>query len=222
MKSVNKDVIIKIKNFVGRKRKMQIFKKIISIIILIILITILFVSGTILIDSCLHPDEVPSFFGWKPFIVLSGSMETQISAGDIVVVKEIDTQNLKKGDIIAFKEDDVVITHRIDEVEEKDGQVQYITKGDNNKAQDIGSVLPNQIEGVFKFKISRLGNLAMFVQTPLGMIVCLSIPIIIIILLQTADSKKEKEELISKLNKQSEMEDEIEKLKKQNEELMKK
>lgn len=201
---------------------MQIFKKIISIIILIILITILFVSGTILIDSCLHPDEVPSFFGWKPFIVLSGSMETQISAGDIVVVKEIDTQNLKKGDIIAFKEDDVVITHRIDEVEEKDGQVQYITKGDNNKAQDIGSVLPNQIEGVFKFKISRLGNLAMFVQTPLGMIVCLSIPIIIIILLQTADSKKEKEELISKLNKQSKMEDEIEKLKKQNEELMKK
>ena len=222
MKSVNKDVIIRIKNFVGRKRKMQIFKKIISIIILIILITILFVSGTILIDSCLHPDEVPSFFGWKPFIVLSGSMETQISAGDIVVVKEIDTQNLKKGDIIAFKEDDVVITHRIDEVEEKDGQVQYITKGDNNKAQDIGSVLPNQIEGVFKFKISRLGNLAMFVQTPLGMIVCLSIPIIIIILLQTADSKKEKEELISKLNKQSKMEDEIEKLKKQNEELMKK
>lgn len=222
MKSVNKDVIIRIKNFVGRKRKMQIFKKIISIIILIILITILFVSGTILIDSYLHPDEVPSFFGWKPFIVLSGSMETQISAGDIVVVKEIDTQNLKKGDIIAFKEDDVVITHRIDEVEEKDGQVQYITKGDNNKAQDIGSVLPNQIEGVFKFKISRLGNLAMFVQTPLGMIVCLSIPIIIIILLQTADSKKEKEELISKLNKQSEMEDEIEKLKKQNEELMKK
>lgn len=222
MKSVNKDVIIRIKNFVGRKRKMQIFKKIISIIILIILITILFVSGTILIDSCLHPDEVPSFFGWKPFIVLSGSMETQISAGDIVVVKEIDTQNLKKGDIIAFKEDDVVTTHRIDEVEEKDGQVQYITKGDNNKAQDIGSVLPNQIEGVFKFKISRLGNLAMFVQTPLGMIVCLSIPIIIIILLQTADSKKEKEELISKLNKQSKMEDEIEKLKKQNEELMKK
>ena len=43
----------------------------------------------------------------------------------------------------------------------------------------------------------------MFIQTPLGMIVCLSIPIIIIILLQTADSKKEKEELISKLNKQS-------------------
>ena len=201
---------------------MQKIKKAISIIVILILIPILLISIVILVDSHTHPNEVPSFFGWKPFIVLSGSMETQISAGDIVVVKEIDTNELKKGDIIAFKDGNIVITHRIDEVTEIDGKTQYITKGDNNNTQDIGYVSPEQIEGVFKFKVSRLGNLAMFIQTPLGMIVCLSIPIIIIILLQTADSKKEKEELISKLNKQSKMEEEIEKLKKQNEELMKK
>lgn len=201
---------------------MQKIKKAISIIVVLILIPILLMSIVILVDSYTHPNEVPSFFGWKPFIVLSGSMETQISAGDIVVVKEIDTKELKKGDIIAFKDGNIVITHRIEEVTEIDGKTQYITKGDNNSTQDIGYVLPEQIEGVFKFKVSRLGNLAMFIQTPLGMIVCLSIPIIIIILLQTTDSKKEKEELIAKLNKQSKMEEEIEKLKKQNEELMKK
>lgn len=201
---------------------MQKIKKAISIIAILILLPILLMSIVILVDSYTHPDEVPSFFGWKPFIVLSGSMETQISAGDIVVVKEIDTNELKKGDIIAFKDGNIVITHRIDEVTEIDGKTQYITKGDNNNTQDIGYVLPEQVEGVFKFKIARLGNIAMFIQTPLGMIVCLSIPIIIIILLQTTDSKKEKEELIAKLNKQSKMEEEIEKLKKQNEELMKK
>ena len=201
---------------------MKKIKKAISIIVILILLPILLMSIVILVDSYTHPDEVPSFFGWKPFIVLSGSMETQISAGDIVVVKEIDTNELKKGDIIAFKDGNIVITHRIDEVTEIDGKTQYITKGDNNNTQDIGYVLPEQVEGVFKFKIARLGNIAMFIQTPLGMIVCLSIPIIIIILLQTADSKKEKEELVAKLNKQSKMEEEIEKLKKQNEELMKK
>ncbi len=221
MKCQYKNVIIKL-DFVEREGKMQKIKKAISIIVILILIPILLISIVILIDSHTHPNEVPSFFGWKPFIVLSGSMETQISAGDIVVVKEIDTNELKKGDIIAFKDGNIVITHRIDEVTEIDGKTQYITKGDNNNTQDIGYVSPEQIEGVFKFKVSRLGNLAMFIQTPLGMIVCLSIPIIIIILLQTADSKKEKEELISKLNKQSKMEEEIEKLKKQNEELMKK
>lgn len=221
MKSQYKNVIIKL-DFVEREGKMQKIKKAISIIVILILLPILLMSIVILVDSYTHPNEVPSFFGWKPFIVLSGSMETQISAGDIVVVKEIDTNELKKGDIIAFKDGNIVITHRIDEVTEIDGKKQYITKGDNNNTQDIGYVSPEQIEGVFKFKVSRLGNLAMFIQTPLGMIVCLSIPIIIIILLQTADSKKEKEELIAKLNKQSKMEEEIEKLKKQNEELMKK
>ena len=221
MKCQYKNVIIKL-DFVEREGKMQKIKKAISIIVVLILIPILLMSIVILVDSYTHPNEVPSFFGWKPFIVLSGSMETQISAGDIVVVKEIDTNELKKGDIIAFKDGNIVITHRIDEVTEIDGKTQYITKGDNNNTQDIGYVLPEQVEGVFKFKIARLGNIAMFIQTPLGMIVCLSIPIIIIILLQTTDSKKEKEELIAKLNKQSKMEEEIEKLKKQNEELMKK
>lgn len=221
MKSQYKNVIIEL-DFVEREGKMQKIKKAISIIVILILLPILLISIAILVDSYTHPDEVPSFFGWKPFIVLSGSMETQISAGDIVVVKEIDTNELKKGDIIAFKDGNIVITHRIDEVTEIDGKTQYITKGDNNSTQDIGYVLPEQVEGVFKFKIARLGNIAMFIQTPLGMIVCLSIPIIIIILLQTADSKKEKEELVAKLNKQSKMEEEIEKLKKQNEELMKK
>lgn len=221
MKSQYKNVIIKL-DFVEREGKMQKIKKAISIIVILILLPILLMSIVILVDSYTHPNEVPSFFGWKPFIVLSGSMETQISAGDIVVVKEIDTNELKKGDIIAFKDGNIVITHRIDEVTKIDGKTQYITKGDNNNTQDIGYVLPEQVEGVFKFKIARLGNIAMFIQTPLGMIVCLSIPIIIIILLQTTDSKKEKEELIAKLNKQSKMEEEIEKLKKQNEELMKK
>ena len=75
---------------------------------------------------------------------------------------------------------------------------------------------------MYQFKVARLGNLAMFIQTPLGMIVCLSIPVIIIVLLQAAKSKKEREELIAKLNNQNKMEKEIEKLKKQNEELMKK
>lgn len=201
---------------------MQKFKKIVSVLLLLILLPILFVSATILVDSYVNPDEVPSFWGWKPFIVLSGSMETQISPGDVVIVKETDAENLKKGDIIAFKDGDVVITHRIDEVVEKDGKKEYVTKGDNNTTQDVGYVLPEQVEGVFKLKIARLGNLAMFVQTPAGMIVCLSIPIIIIILLQSSDSRKEKEELLKKMNEHERMEEEIEKLKKQNEELMKK
>ena len=65
-------------------------KKILSIICIIILLPVLFVNAVILINSWVHPNEIPSFFGWKPFIVLSGSMESEIYSGDIVVVKEVD------------------------------------------------------------------------------------------------------------------------------------
>ncbi len=193
---------------------MQKTKKILSILILIILIPILLISLIILINSYINPTQIPSFFGWKPFIVLSGSMETQISAGDIVVVKQVDTNTLKKGDVIAFKDGDIVVTHRIDNIIEEEGMTKYITKGDNNNNQDSGYVLSQQIEGKYEFKIARLGNLAMFIQTPLGMIVCLSIPILILLIFQITDLKKDKD-LIA-------MEEEIEELKRQNEKLMKK
>lgn len=196
-------------------------KKIISILVLIILLPILFVNGVILINSFTNPEEIPSFFGWKPFIVLSGSMETEIYAGDVAVVKETDT--FKKNDIIAFKtSEEIVITHRIIDIIEEDGQVKYITKGDNNNTEDSGYVLKEQIEGVYQFKISRLGNLAMFIQTPIGMITCLSIPLIILILLQIKESKEDKKYMKEKGQKEKQMQEEIEKLRKQNEELKKK
>lgn len=201
---------------------MQKIKKILTILILLILIPILFVSGVILMNSYIHPDKVPSFFGWKPFIVLSGSMETQISVGDIVIVKEVDTSTLKKGDIIAFRNKDIVITHRIDDIITEDGNVKYITKGDNNNTRDEGTVLPEQVEGIFICNVHRLGNLAIFIQTPIGMVVCLSIPIILIIIIGVIDSRKNTEVINQKLNKQKEMEEEIERLKQQNEELKKK
>ncbi len=198
-------------------------KKVVSIIILIILIPILFVNGVILINSFMHPDEIPSFFGWKPFIVLSGSMEKVIYPGDLAVVKEIDTKELKEQDVIAFKENNVVITHRIIQIIEEDGNVKYITKGDNNSMVDNGAVKPEQVEGIFKFRIARLGNLAMFIQTPIGMIISLSIPIGMLLIIQKYenDNKKKEEKEVQK-NKEKNLEEEIERLKKQNEELMKK
>ena len=187
-------------------------KKVVSIIIVILLLPILFVSGVILINSIISPDEIPSFFGWKPFIVLSGSMETEIFPGDIVVVKEIDAKDLKENDVIAFKSGDIVVTHRVIEIKEDEGLVKYITKGDNNNTRDMGYVLPDNVEGLYKFKISKLGNLAMFIQTPAGMICTLSIPILLLLLLRIREKNLE----------QKELEEEIANLKKQNKELKQK
>ena len=196
---------------------MRIVKKILTSIIMIILCSILFVSGVILINSYIKPNEVPSFFGWKPFIVLSGTMETQIMTGDVAIVKKIDANELKENDIIAFKDDDnIVITHRIIEIiKDENGNTKYKTKGDNNNDEDDGFVRPEQIEGIYKFRIGKLGNLALFIQTPVGMVVCISIPLLLLLLLQWKESLKE-----GKIKNDTQKE--IEELRKQNEELRKK
>ena len=192
-------------------------KKIGSIIILIILLPILFVNSVILIDSFIHPDEIPSFFGWKPFIVLSGSMESEICSGDLAIVKEIDATTIKKDDVIAFKQGEIVTTHRVIEIIQEDGITKYKTKGDNNNAEDNGYVLPEQVEGLYQFKVAKLGNLAMFTQTPIGMIICVSIPVGLLIFMQKKDSNNKETS-----DKEKDLQKEIERLKRQNEELMKK
>lgn len=195
---------------------MKKLKVVLSSIVLVILAPILFVSLVILINSYTNPDEVPSFFGWKPFIVLSGSMETEIYSGDVAVVKEVDISEVKENDIIAFKEDNVVITHRVIDIVEENGTIKYKTKGDNNNVEDNGYVLAEQVEGIYQFKIRRLGNLAMFAQTPIGMIVCLSIPLGLLLLIQMIDSRGNKK---SQKEAQRKLEKKIELLEKQNEEL---
>ena len=200
---------------------MRKMKKIVSIILLIILIPILIVNGIIIIDSFVKPEEVPSFLGWKPFIVLSGSMETEIYSGDIAVVKEVPVSEIKKDDVVAFKDGDVVVTHRIVEIVEENGETKYKTKGDNNNIEDRGFVLPEQIEGLYQFKISRLGNVALFIQTPIGIISCLSVPIGLLIILQSIETKRNKKYEEEKLQKEKALEEEIERLKQQNEELKK-
>lgn len=170
---------------------MRKIKKIISSIFLIIVLSVLFINGVILTNSYINPNKIPSFFDWKTFIVLTGSMESEIYPGDIVVVKEVDNRKLKEGDIIAFKNDEIVVTHRIIKIDEG-SSTKYITKGDNNNTEDSEYVLPEQIEGLYQFKISGLGNLIMFIQTPIGIIICFLIPLTLLILIQIVELRKSK------------------------------
>ena len=197
------------------KKKLKV---VLSSIVLVILAPILFVSLVILINSYTNPDEVPSFFGWKPFIVLSGSMETEIYSVYVAVVKEVDLKEISKNDIIAFKDDEIVITHRVIDIINENGTIKYKTKGDNNNVEDSGYVLEEQVEGKYQFKVRRLGNFAMFAQTPIGMIVCLSIPIGLLLLIQMIDSRGNKK---SQKEAQRKLQRKIELLEKQNEELKK-
>lgn len=194
-------------------------KKLFIGFLLIIILAVLFINSVILISSWINPDEVPGFFGWKPFITLSGSMETEIFAGDLAIVREVPAETLKIGDVIAFKQGDIVITHRIIKIQNENGSLEFITKGDNNNTQDLLPVKSENVEGKYMFKIAKLGNVAMFVQTPLGTIVVIAVPILIILLAQINNNKNYKTEA---KDNEIKMQKEIEKLKAENKKLAEK
>jgi len=152
----------------------KIIGKIVKILFFIIAIPILILSLIIMIKARIYPDKVPDVLGYKPMIVLSGSMETSIYTGDLVFVKIVDTNTLKENDIIAFRnETNTVTTHRIVELVKENGNTLFRTKGDNNNAEDAKLVQANEVEGVYAFKISGLGDVLMFLKEPKSLIILL-------------------------------------------------
>jgi len=98
----------------------------------------------------------------KPLIVLSGSMTPIMLPGDIIVIKSVDQNELKVGDIVAFKPPrsgpNTLVTHRIISVEEGKERL-FQTKGDANNEKDAFKVPASEAVGKLVFVIPFVGYL---------------------------------------------------------------
>jgi signal peptidase len=81
-------------------------------------------------------------------VVLSGSMEPAFQRGDIFFLNNAVT-DVHVGDVVVFKikDRDIPIVHRILKVhkDEVNGDVELLTKGDNNRVDDRGLYAPGQL-----------------------------------------------------------------------------
>ncbi|MGL5243982.1 MAG: signal peptidase I [Sarcina sp.] len=135
-------------------------KKITNILSYIFLaLIILVLTNNILTKS----DKIFKAIGFRTYTILTGSMSPKIEPGDLVVVKHENAQNLEIGDIITFKYDNKVVTHRI--TEKKDSG--FITKGDNNNVEDSEVIKSNHVIGKVVTVIPKLGYLFSFTSHPL-------------------------------------------------------
>lgn len=101
-----------------------------------------------------------------PSVIATGSMEPMIKPGDIILVKKIEeSNNLQKGDVIQFKSEQILISHRIIEIVEEKGRKSYLTKGDNNSAADSELVQPEQIKGEIIQVVPKIGWPTLLLKT---------------------------------------------------------
>lgn len=154
--------------------------KIINGILYTLLGIILIINLFILFQAKTNDDKVPAIFGYKPFIVMSGSMESEIWTGDLIFVKKVDGNSLEVNDIVAFRtEDNAVVTHRIVK-KYNAAEVKYATKGDNNDSDDVDLVNASDIEGKYVGRIPKVGSWLLFISKPIGMVIAVLVAVVII------------------------------------------
>ena len=112
-----------------------------------------------LYQQMFNPDGYTGFFGIGEAVVVSNSMEPEINIDDLIFYKSVDTNTLKKDDIVVYKKTNengnpVLIVHRVLNI--ANGYV--TTKGDQNAVADE-SVSTDAIVGKYLFKIGAIGSL---------------------------------------------------------------
>lgn len=158
---------------------------VVGIVLCIILIPILIINCTLIVKS-FTSDDVPSVAGKLPLIVLTDSMYPQIQSGDLIICKTAEAEDVEVGDVISFFDPagngTSIVTHRVMEVTEEDGEIAWRTKGDNNNAEDRLLVKASKLVAVYHgTRLPGFGNVALFMQTTPGLIVCVVLPILILV-----------------------------------------
>ena len=199
---------------------------IIGSVMILLLLPVLVINFTIIIKGIANPDEVPSVFGLTPRIVLSQSMEPEIMTGDLVFSKNITKEDLEKLKNGEYNNKNLYVTYKIYEgntdefyvethvlvsvIPAADGKFIMETKGLNPNPSPVLQYDLDNIIGIYSGRIPKLGYFAEFVSKPLGMILCIILPLtafVIVLMFSTGGKDK------SSLNKTKELEAEIARLK---------
>lgn len=145
----------------------------------------------IIVKGAIFPDRPPSVAGTTPMVVLTGSMSgdapDHIEPGDLIFVTKAEPKDIKKGDVIAFMQGTIVVSHRVIDIgTAKDGSIFWTTKGDANNVKDDAPVSEKSLVGIYTgTRIPRIGEYALFMQRPVGMLVFIGGPCLLLLLYDT-------------------------------------
>lgn len=128
-------------------------------------------------------------FGWRVNAVLSGSMEPSLKVGSLVVSRPVDPETVLIGDVITFRLDQAavpLVTHRVDGIGHS-SPLYFETRGDANKSPDPFTVPARNLVGKIVLHIPYAGYATEFLKTPLGFVLGLLLPALIVIVMYLRD-----------------------------------
>lgn len=149
-------------------------RSVLSVIYIIGIVSVIIVGGLLLLTVFPIPG-----LNLDARVVQSGSMEPAIKTGSVVFIRPAEQYNVN--DIITFRRNptETPTTHRIIEIDSQNSSI-FTTKGDANSVQDMNKVNKKEIIGSVRFQIPYLGYAINFTRKPLGFLLLIIIPALII------------------------------------------
>lgn len=125
---------------------------------------------------------LPVLAGYRPYAIVSGSMEPTLKVGSVIFVKPVAPETLKEGDIITFSLNGAgtVVTHRAVFIDRETKMI--ATKGDANSSNDASLVPFGNVYGKVGASIPYLGYEAAWFQDNNGKVALISLLLVLLIL----------------------------------------
>lgn len=126
-----------------------------------------------------------SILGYRYYTVLTPSMESELSVGDLIIVKLQSADDINLGDIITFNpssDSEAYLTHRVvEKIDDYEGTgvTCFRTKGDANDTEDSFLIDESRVIGTVQLHIPMLGYVIRFVQLKWYFVIPLVILIIV-------------------------------------------
>jgi len=123
----------------------------------------LFVGGIVartwlwFVGGCLLITLVPILFGWRPFVVQSGSMEPRINVGDIVLAAPVGNAEDVLGRVTVFVDPDKRENYKTHRVVALNGDGTMTTQGDANPTPDGTHITMADVRGLGRLLVSFAG-----------------------------------------------------------------
>ena len=117
------------------------------------------------IVGCLAITLIPILFGWRPYVVESGSMEPRINIGDVVLASPVSDRSGLLGRVTIFNSPSKrgeILTHRVVRF---DGPDRMVTKGDANRIEDTGRITMTDVRGLGRLLVRWVGLPLVWIQT---------------------------------------------------------
>lgn len=132
-------------------------------------------------------DGAPSIFGISIFSIQTDSMYPEMKPGDLIIGRSVDTEDLRKEDVITFwtliDGKKVLNTHRIVGIFDGGDYLIFETKGDHNSAVDALTVRDSSVVAKYTgVRIPGLGKVFDYLQTSTGFLLVVVIPVFIFFL----------------------------------------